>query len=124
MNTMEIYKSLNLFQEIHMRKSQSFCLTQKKWANLSGWEAKLKGRIITSTLATQHRRLVNHKILFKKQRALQKEREASTLKSFPCPQQQQQQKRKKKEQTGRKEKKTTEVKQNTGKCFIDKIATW
>jgi hypothetical protein len=38
---------------------------------------------------------VNHKILFKKQRALQKEREASTLKSFPCPQQQQQQQKEK-----------------------------
>ncbi len=75
MNTTEIYKSLNLFQEIHIRKSQSSCLTQKKWANLSGWEAKLKGRIITPTLSTQHRRLMNHKILLKnKERSKRKEK--------------------------------------------------
>jgi hypothetical protein len=69
---------------------------------------------------------VNHKILFKKQRALQKEREASTLKSFPCPQNnnnKKKKKEKKKNKQAERKKKTTEVKQNTGKCFTDKIAT-
>lgn len=124
MNTTEIYKSLNLFQEIDMRKSQSFCLTQKKWANLSGWEAKLKGRIITPTLSTQHRRLMNHKILLKNKERSKRKEKLQHWKASPVLNNNNNKKERKKNKQAERKKKTTEVKQNTGKCFIDKIATW
>jgi hypothetical protein len=76
MNAAEIYKSLILFQEIHMRKSQSFFLTRKKRVNVSGCGAKLKGRIIIahSSYTTQETHEPQKVLLKNKERSKRKEK--------------------------------------------------